>query len=245
MRAWLLQFIRSRSGQLLLMYLAWAALVSGGIGYGFYHSSLQKFLAHKAEEKVTALRLVEAFVTTYSGLRSEFGPNAPVPATFRAHSIESFNRTVGGSSEFLLRWVGRAGRQIVTPPADADMARIIEGFASKTNPRPESALTLINGRLVFRTVYPSLAREQSCVTCHNKVQRDEVEWKLNDVMGAFAIDIPAQSFLESIQSESRELGFGLFMALAAIGLGLSIISFRQEREPDMPPGLPKVSLKLS
>jgi len=58
-------------------------------------------------KKATALRLVDAFVTTYSQLRSRFGKDAPVPATFRAQSIENFNNKAGSSNPLVLRWVGR------------------------------------------------------------------------------------------------------------------------------------------
>src|SRR5687768_12867531 len=151
------QFIRSKSGLVFLMYLAFSAAVGAGIAYQFYHSSLDGFQAHKPAEKTTALRLVAAFATTYSRHRALPAPSAPVPATFRAHSIESFNKQDGANSEFLLRWVGRQGREIVTPPADAEMATIIEAFAAQRDPKPQSMLSVIDGRLVFRTLYPSLA----------------------------------------------------------------------------------------
>src|ERR671922_865488 len=93
------QFIRSKSGLVFLMYLAFSGAVSAGIAYRLYHSSLDNFLAHKAEEKLTALRLVDAFVTTYSRLRSQLGPDAPVPATFRAHSIDGFNKQDGAKND--------------------------------------------------------------------------------------------------------------------------------------------------
>jgi hypothetical protein len=131
MRISLTQFARSKSALALLMYLAFAGVVSAGVAYEFYHSSLEKFRTQKGEEKITALRLVDAFVTTYSSVRSQLAPDAPVPATFRAHSIESFNKQVGSNNEFLLRWVGRQGRHIATPPADPEMARIIEAFAPR------------------------------------------------------------------------------------------------------------------
>jgi diguanylate cyclase (GGDEF)-like protein len=225
------EFIRSKSGVVFFIYLAFAAGVSGAIAHQFYHSNLDRFQAHKAEEKVTALRLVDAFVTNYSRIRSQFGPTSPVPATFRAHSIESFNKQEGGAnSDFLLRWVGRQGREIITPPADAAMAKIIEAFAEQSDPKPESLLSVIDGRLVFRTVYPSLAREQSCVACHNELQKGKTQWKLNDVMGAFVIDVPAAAFLATIRSQSYQVGIGLFMALAGIGLAVSTLHFRQIRE---------------
>ena len=75
-------------------------------------SALKAFFDQKAAEKATALQLVDAFVTTYSRFRSQFGQDAPVPATFRAHSIEDFNKKLGSDSAFMLRWVGRQGRQI-------------------------------------------------------------------------------------------------------------------------------------
>ena len=186
----------------------------------------------KAEEKTTALRLVDAFVTNYSTLRARLGPSAPVPATFRAHAIDSFNEQVNSGSKLRLRWVGREGRQISTPPSDPDMAATIEAFAALTDPKPETMLTTVNGALMLRTVYPSLAREQSCVSCHNKLQQGKVQWQLNDVMGAFAIDVPAASFLRDIRAQSYGVGLSLFAMLSVLGLAISALHFRQiaERE---------------
>src|SRR4029079_6050940 len=112
MRISLTELARSRSGLALALYLAFAAMVSVGVGYAFYHSSLNTFRAQKSEEKTTALRLIDAFVTTYSSMRSQLGPDAPVPSTFRAHSIEAFSKQVGPNRDFVLRWVGRPGREI-------------------------------------------------------------------------------------------------------------------------------------
>jgi diguanylate cyclase (GGDEF)-like protein len=226
----LTRFIRSRSGLILLSYLAFSAAVSVGVAYQFYHSSLETFRIQKAEEKTTALRLVDAFVTNYAILRSQLGSNAPVPATFRAHSIESFNKQVGSDSKFQLRWVGREGRHITTPPADPEMAKTIEAFASVTDPKPETMVKFIGGKLVLRTVYPSLAREQSCVSCHNQLQPNNIQWQLNDVMGAFAIDVPVASYLELIRTQSYGVGLCLFAVLAAMGLVVSNLHFRQVSE---------------
>ncbi len=105
-----------------------------------------------------------------------------------------------------------------------------EAFASLADPKPETALRTIDGRLVLRTVYPSLAREESCVSCHNQLEANKPQWRLNDVMGAFAIDVPIAAFLEDIRDQSFALGVLLFAALAAVGLGVSILHFRQTRE---------------
>src|SRR5580698_4353046 len=112
------QFLRSRSGRAFLMHLGLCGVLSAAIGCGFYYSNLNWFVEHKSEEKTTALRLVDAFVTTYSSVRSQLGGSAPVPASFRAHSIDGFNKQRDGDDVFRLRWVGRPGREIKTSPAD-------------------------------------------------------------------------------------------------------------------------------
>jgi signal transduction histidine kinase len=226
------RFLRSKSGRILLLYLGFCAVLSGVIGAGFYYSNLRWFKEHKSQEKVTALQLVDAFVTDYAAVRSRFGAEAPVPATFRAHSIERFNAQRESDTDFRLRWVGRPGREIATPPADREMADTIEAFAAQSSPKPKSEFLSVNGELMFRTVYPSLAREQSCVSCHNKLQPDKTQWQLNDVMGAFAIDVPVAAFLSSNLLQSGGLGMGLFLALALVGLAIAILSFRRvvERE---------------
>jgi methyl-accepting chemotaxis protein len=221
------RFIRSKSLRIFLFFIVLSAGISVAVASFFYNISLKTFLAQKAEEKETALQLVDAFVTTYSKFRSQFGQNAPVPAIFRAHSIENFNKQLGLNSPFVLRWVGRQGRHIATPPVDAEMAATIEELAAKTDHKSKSVLMTINDRQVLRTIYPSLAKEQSCVNCHNQLQPDQPQWRLNDVMGAFAVDIPVGAFLQGIKTQSFTVALSLFMVLAGTGLAISIIHFRQ------------------
>lgn len=226
----LVRFLRSKAGRILLVYVILAGIISAAVASYFYTSGLKTFIAQKVDEKATTLQLVDAFVTNYSRLRSQFGENAPVPATFRAHSIETFNKQLGESGTFVLRWVGREGRQITTPPVDAEMAKTIEAFATTTNRSPQSSLTTVNDRQILRTVYPSLANEQSCVNCHNQIQQNKFQWQLNDVMGAFAIDVPIGAFLQSIKTRSYTVALALFLALAGIGFAISILHFRQLNE---------------
>ncbi|HZC81762.1 MAG TPA: DUF3365 domain-containing protein, partial [Nitrospiraceae bacterium] len=224
-RSW--RFIRSRSGRGFLVHLSLCAALSVAMGYGFYYFSLNWFKEHKSNEKITALQLVDAFVTNYSAIRSQFGQAAPVPASFRAHAIEAFNKQNGNNSEFRLASVGRPGREILTPPTDAKMARTIEAFAATPNPKPISELLDVNGELMFRTVYPTVAHEQSCVDCHNALQPNKAQWHLNDLMGAFVIDVPISPFLHTVMWQSIGIGLGLFLALALAGLTISLIHFGQ------------------
>src|SRR6202171_6017339 len=221
------RFMRSRSGRGFILHLSLCAVLSVAVGFGFYYFSLNWFKEHKSSEKIIALQLVDAFVSNYSAVRSQFGPGAPVPASFRAHAIEAFNKQNGNSSDFHLASVGRPGREILTPPSDAQMARTIEAFAATPNPKPVSELLDVNGELVFRTVYPTLAREQSCVSCHNALQPDKAQWHLNDVIGAFVIDVPISPFLRTVMWQSTGIGLGLFLALALAGLTISLMHFRQ------------------
>ncbi|MGO4869908.1 MAG: diguanylate cyclase domain-containing protein [Roseiarcus sp.] len=223
------RFLASKSGLGLLLHLAFCAALSAAIGCGFYYSSLSWFKEHKSEEKVTALQLVDAFVTNYSNVRSKLGADAPVPAEFRARSIEMFDKARGSDVNSRLLWVGRQGMAIKTPPADAQMAAAIDALAATPDPKPDSEFVTVDGQPMFRTLYPSVAHEQSCVDCHNALQAD-IAWRLNDVMGAFVVDVPAAAFLHAILMQSVGLALGLFCALAAIGLIVAILQFRHANE---------------
>jgi len=223
----IVRFVRSKTGRAFAAYLALSAgLCAVAVNY-FYSTSLQSHLAQKADETVTALRLVDAFVTNYSRLRAQFAANSPVPATFRADAIAAFNKQAGSHGTFVLRSVGRAGREIKTPPTDAAMAKTIEAFATTSDRSPRAEQMDIGGHEVLRTIYPTLASEQSCVDCHNALQPDKPRWHLNDVIGAFAIDIPLDSFMATIRRQSRNIGLGLFAALAGIGFIISLLHFQQ------------------
>jgi diguanylate cyclase (GGDEF)-like protein/PAS domain S-box-containing protein len=85
----------------------------------------------------------------------------------------------------------------------------------------------VNGAQTFRTVYPTVAREQSCVSCHNALQPGKAQWQLNEVMGAFVIDVPIAAFLHTVMWQSAGIALGLFLALALAGLTISLMHFRQ------------------
>src|SRR5579872_6419468 len=132
------RFMRSRSGRGFLLHLGICAVLSVAVGYGFHYFSLNWFKEYKSGEKIIALQLVDAFVTNYSAIRSQFGENAPVPASFRAHAIEAFNKRNGDNADFRLRAVGMPGREILTPPTDDRMAETLAAFAAMPNPKPVS-----------------------------------------------------------------------------------------------------------
>ena len=227
-------FLRSRAGLGFITFALFCAALAAGVGYGTYSLALNWYQENKAAEKVTALQLVDAFVTNYSELRGHFpGSDTPVPATFRAHSIEIFNKLRGSDNSLRLLWVGRKNRSVATPPTDEDMAETIEAFAHEANPKPRSKFVTVGDTLVFRTVYPSIANQQSCLDCHNSaLQAGQPEWRLNDVMGAFTLDVPASAFLRTNRLQSESIAFIIFILLAGVGLVISIATYRRlvERE---------------
>jgi signal transduction histidine kinase len=223
-------FFRSKAGSAFTFFALFCAALSAGVGYGTYSLALSAYIADKGEEKKTALQLVDAFVKNYADLRAGLGSAAaPVPATFRAHSIELFNRIRHADDVLRMVWVGRTGRSIATPPLDAAMAETIESFSREAHPEPQARFLIGPSGPVFRTVYPSVASEQSCVDCHNRLQPDQ-HWRLNEVMGAFGIDAPAGPFLRRDLLQSAGVGCALFFALAAVGLATAILYFRRQRE---------------
>ena len=227
------RFLGARSGQWFVLYLCFCQLLAAGVGYGFYASNVGWFKEHKSEEKITALQLVDAFVNTYSALRTQLSAgNAPVPASFRADAIGAFNLAHGADSIFDLQMVGFPGREIKTPPVDAAMASTIRGFAETPAPKPVSEVLTINGAPVFRTVYPSVANQQSCVDCHNQLQAGKAAWHVGDVMGAFAIDVPMAGFLRSNLIEAAGLAASIFLVMMATGLIFALYHHRKNTEAE-------------
>jgi signal transduction histidine kinase len=225
------EFAASRTGRSYFKFLLFCALFSFGIGFVFYQTNLRSYTVSKGEEKITALQLVDAFVNEYSGIRGDLrNDKAPVPATFRAHAIDRFNRSRDGDHLLRLDLVGRTGRAIVTPPRDQAMAKVIEEFAHSPHPQPRSAFIDVDGHTIFRTMYPSIASQQSCVDCHNQLQGDKGHWQLNDVMGAFSADVPAGPFLRRNLLQSAGMGLGTFAALSAVSLWIALLYFHRSRE---------------
>jgi signal transduction histidine kinase len=223
-------FARSRIGRSFAAFAVFCATLSAAIGYRVYHLRLDAYVTDKRAEKTTALGLVDAFVAEYAEIRQKFSGDAPVPATYRAHAIGRFNNLRKDDTPLRLVWVGRPDRFIATPPGDAVMAAVVENFAHEANPAPRSGLVETPEGTVFRTVYPSLASDTACVNCHNRLQPDKEPWHLNDVMGAFSIEVPAGGFLRASLWESAGFGVALFAVLLAVGLALVVPGYRRLRE---------------
>jgi signal transduction histidine kinase len=225
-----LAFGRSRIGKSFTAFVLFCAVLAAAVGYGVYVLRLEAYVADKRAEKITALGLVDSFVSEYAEIRQKLEGDAPVPATYRAHAVDRFNNLRTGGDALRLVWVGRADRFIATPPRDRAMAATVEAFAHEANPMPRSTLVETPEGTVFRTDYPSVASDPVCVTCHNRLQPEKTPWKLSEVMGAFSVEVPVGGFLRANLWESAGLGLALFVVLAGVGLALAVPAYLRLRE---------------
>jgi len=163
----------------LIGIVVFAAVLAVVGGYGFYQASLRP-LSETRRRRGTALQLVDAFVSNYSILRKSSTPiRAPVPATFRAHSIAS---SIAGGAEMRCESSGSDGPgDRRDTPSDPNMPR----SSILRRKHPVAGLAICGGRRRVGSSARSTRRsprDQSCVDCHNRIQPEQ-SWKLNDVMG--------------------------------------------------------------
>jgi signal transduction histidine kinase len=228
------RFFASKAGRGFLLFVAAGGVLSLMVGIGFHRTNLRWFEANKGEEKITAVQLVDAFVAVYADARSaHMTSEAPVPASHRAIAIERFNRGRDSANAMRLIMVGPPGRHIETPPVDQEMADAITRFSSMPNPKAETRFVTINDQLLLRTTYPSIANHQSCVDCHNQIHAGKFTWKLGDVVGAFAVDVPAGAFIRESITESVQIGSALFLACVTVGLFICVLQYRHQRTAEV------------
>jgi len=221
-------FLRSGAGRGFLIFSFCCALLSVAIGVGSYYLSLHWFQVNKGEEKITAARLVDAFVGAYTTARTQFmRAEAPVPATFRAQAVELFNKARNETNALHLIWAGVPGREIATAPLDKLMAQTIEGFVGEAHPAPVTRFVTVGDQQFFRTIYPSIASQRSCVDCHNQLQPDKPLWRINDIMGASVLDVPASAFLRQNLWNSVLIGFVVFFFATSISAVTSYLQYQE------------------
>ena len=207
-----------------VLICALAALLACIVGFGYYNLATDQYKSNRRAGNTAVLALVDAFFSTYSDIRSQAAvPELPVPATFRAHALEAFNRNRSSSDAIRLTMVGYPGREIRTKATDENMREAMRSFVIASDTEPLVSLIELEGEPVLRTILPSIAKRESCVACHNSHAPKTAQWHLGDVMGAFVFDAPAGSALQKFLLQSVGLGVLAFL----LTLGLTSIAYFQ------------------
>lgn len=209
-------------GCLLIMFIV---MLSGFIaGKVFYRHNFENHLEIVSAEADAILALSSSYVSTYSRLLSHRShEKMPVPAAFRAQAARTFNDTYDSDERFTALMVGMPDRYITTAPTDNQMNTVLADMASRSAEK-YSELIDWHGKAVMRTIYPSIATEESCVNCHNTIQNPVTPWVIGDQLGAYVIDRGVQA------TKNRYLSLAMLTGtLVSLVLLTAYIVFRQQQ----------------
>lgn len=200
-----------------------AIIFSVGMAWGYYQYSFAQFKARNTHEKQTILRLVTAFVSTYSEHRKFSKSNdLNVPATFRAKALAQYNKLSHGVNQTGLatkvEMIGVPGLEIANKGKDAHVKKLVAEMAKGRSADIWNGFISPSGEKVFRAVKPVIASKDSCVSCHNGLQVGRKTWVKGDVMGAYVMDTPVASFLKNLIVAASLFGLVIFLATIAIGI---------------------------
>ena len=205
---------------LYAMLLFFAAVAGSVVGYQYYNTSLESYQARKTEEKHTILQLVTSFVSVYGEHRiSDDVFDMPVPATYRAMALSSFNSSRQGQNAVEVEMIGVPGYEIKNVAKDDHVANLVKEMAKNESSEVWSGFLGEAGKENLRTVKPVIAGKANCVNCHNRIQEGLKVWKIGDVMGAFVLDAPSAGFFAQLKRDSLVAGFTSFAALLLFSIG--------------------------
>lgn len=154
---------------------------------GFFLVATWEVTRVEASQRSQLIEMTNGFVSVFAENRGE---GAPVPATFRRMGLDHFTEKEAESNaevKTTVRMPGRPGFELRTQEKDVRIKEIIQSFLDQTVLDPLEEHRLENGRLVGRTIYPSVAGVESCVSCHNEIL-GEATYEIGDVMGAFVVE---------------------------------------------------------
>jgi len=174
------------------IYLLMFAILMGVLtGYAVLRTKTADDRATKVSEAQTLLHLTNSYVSVYSQhLKNTKQTTLPVPASFRADAGRLFNELENTKNQPIVSMVGIAGREIATPPVDQRLAGRLEQMIASGKNDQYSTEFKTGDEKFLRTVFPTIANQDSCVDCHNRLQPDGPAWSKGDLMGAYVVDRP-------------------------------------------------------
>jgi len=178
-----------------------------------------KLLQSERAQQHQLIELTNAFTSAYAQERAQSGV---VPAEFRRIGMEHFGREVEQSAKsqevpVYIRMPGVPGLELETVEKNRQILNYITFMANTEMPRGKEDIRLAEGKVIARKIVPSLASEQTCVSCHNEALGFQA-YERGDVMGAFVIETD----LTKPVVQNAYFAFGaffviLFAALLVVG----------------------------
>ena len=199
--------------------IAFAAAALFSIAY-FSLASYQSMRSEQNERK-HIVDMSNAFTTTYTEMRT---PDSEVPATFRRQGIEHFTNQMKKSNDLhattRVRMPGTPGLELHTVEAEPYLRDIIREFAIQRKPTTLVDHRFDKGRLIGRTLIPSIASSESCVACHNKALGADI-YQVGDVMGAYIVESDLTPYVQRTAANA--------LIVFAMTFGGAMLFARRER----------------
>jgi signal transduction histidine kinase len=198
-------------------------VTSGVLAVTYYTIAQRDFEQSKRIEKEALLRLADGFVQAYSSLTAD--PAVP-PATLTHVALTNYLATNTDREQTRIDWVGVPGREIATLPADEQLGRRLLELSQAAAPGTEIRIVKTREGTILRSIHPSIALQQDCVSCHNQIAVERGQqplWKIGDMMGAFVLEVTIDDFLAGLGRKSAMFGIAFFLVSSAIGF----VFFRQ------------------
>ena len=173
--------------------------------------------SNSAHERLQLVELTDSFVKVFAETRED---SSMIPAEFRRVGIEHF--TASGQDVFaagtgtIFRMPGLPGLEIGHAEPDQRLAQLISSFSSDVDRHPLHEHRFENGRLIARTLVPSIAENQNCVQCHNEILQAEV-YQIGDIMGAYVVERDMTGSISTDAKLAVIWFFASYLLLRAIG----------------------------
>jgi signal transduction histidine kinase len=197
-------------------------VISGVLAITYHTLAQRDFEQSKRIEKEALLRLADGFVRAYTSLTSD--PAVP-PATLTHVALKNYLETNTDLDQTRISWIGIPGREIATPPSDDRLGRRLLEIAATPDPGTDVRILKTREGTILRSIHPSVALQQDCVTCHNQVaaERGQPLWQIGEMMGAFVLEVTIDDFLLGLGQKSVGFGIAFFVISTVIGF----VFFRQ------------------
>ncbi|MEL7525190.1 MAG: EAL domain-containing protein [Pseudomonadota bacterium] len=201
-----------------------ASLVFTGalvLALSFFSVSLWEFSRTEADDRARIVQLAEAFVGQYA---EEHSDGMPLPAAFRRMGLETFLQARLGNTSHApvtVRVPGRPGAELGLTEPLPHVAEEINRIAGNRDASIHEELRVEDWRVIGRSIFPTFARSEVCVSCHNRELGTNL-YAVGDVMGAFVVESDLTAYVVR----------GLCYAGVAFGLllfGYQLLANREHR----------------